>query len=223
MVALRLIKPAHLWYVVGLIATDGNLSKDGRHVCITSKDRIILEEIKEALGLQLKIGAKGNGSSKEKIYSVLQIGSVDFYRFLLGIGLTKKKSLTLGKLKIPKKFFIDFFRGVIDGDGSINSWIHRGNGNKQWALKIVSGSKEFLDWLQQEVAASCKIDGRLHVQRKAGRNPLFSLKFGKFGAKIVLRKCYYDGCLAIPRKLQSAAECITSKNGLSRYGEFVAT
>lgn len=44
-----------LAYVVGLIATDGNLSSDGRHLAIPSKDRSLLESIRICLGLTNRI------------------------------------------------------------------------------------------------------------------------------------------------------------------------
>src|SRR3989344_2477009 len=138
MVDLSLVKPKDLWYVVGLIATDGNLSKDGRHISIVSKDNIFLRKVRKALLLKNKIGFKANGIHPEKIYSVLQIGDKKFFNFLLSIGLIPKKSLILDKLSVPKNYFTDFLRGVIDGDGTIVSWVHKSNGNKQWSVRIYS-------------------------------------------------------------------------------------
>lgn len=45
-----------LAYAVGLIATDGNLSKDGRHIELTSKDTEQLETFKRCLKLKNRIG-----------------------------------------------------------------------------------------------------------------------------------------------------------------------
>jgi hypothetical protein len=49
------------------------------------------------------------------------------------------------------------------------------------------------------------------------------LKFGKFAAKIILKKCYYEGALAMERKLKKAQKCILSENGLSKYGALKAS
>src|SRR3989344_4135028 len=132
MVDLKFIKPDHLWYIIGLIVTDGNLSKDGRHINITSKDEGYLLSIIKALGINNKIGKKSRGKSKEKIYSVLQFGDTKFYKYLLGIGLIQRKSLTLGEIKIKERYFTDFLRGIIDGDGCISTWIHKSNGLRQY-------------------------------------------------------------------------------------------
>src|SRR3989338_908023 len=103
-------KDKDLWYLVGLITADGNLSSDGRHINITSKEYDYLEKLKLALGLKNKIGKKLNG--KKQISYQIQIANKGFYEFLLSIGLTTKKSLTLGNLEIPDTWFSDFVRGV---------------------------------------------------------------------------------------------------------------
>ena len=134
MVNLGKVKPAHLWYIIGFIVTDGNLSKDGRHINITSKDREHLFLIRGALGLKSKIGRKGSGSQREKKYSQLQFSDAAFYRYLESIGIHAKKSLTLAKIDVVQQYFPDFLRGVIDGDGCICTWIHKSNTHRQWAL-----------------------------------------------------------------------------------------
>ena len=115
MININRIESADLWYVVGYIATDGYLSIDGRHINITSKDRDHLYKIRSALKLDNKIGRKSRVAHDEKRFSQLQFGDVKFYRFLKGLGLVSRKSLTLGPLNIDDKFFKDFFRGVING------------------------------------------------------------------------------------------------------------
>lgn len=224
MVDLSLVRKNDLWYTVGLITTDGSLSISGRHIVITSKDCDFLCSVRDALGLKVKIGRKNSGSNKEKIYGILQFGDVKFYKFLEQVGLTIRKSLTLGPLKIPDRYFIDFLRGVIDGDGNIQETIHTSNGNIQWVLRIVSGSPSFLPWIRERITKVLGIEGRLHQRfPENGRNSLYILKYGKFAAKIILRKCYYKNSLALDRKLKIAQKCIESENGLSVYGKFKAT
>lgn len=43
-------------YAVGLIVTDGNLSGDGRHIILRSKDIEQIKNFKKCLGLKNKIG-----------------------------------------------------------------------------------------------------------------------------------------------------------------------
>lgn len=98
---------ANLAYAVGLITTDGYLSKDGRHIDLTSKDIEQIQTFRRILKLTNKIGLKSSGHSDRKYYRV-QFGDVKFYRFLLKIGLTPAKSKIIGEVKVPKRFFADF-------------------------------------------------------------------------------------------------------------------
>ena len=218
MVDLSLVKPENLWYTIGLIATDGNLSKDCRHIVITSKDEDLLKGVKKILNLSLKLTKKARSQEKEKKYFALQIGDVNFYKFLLNVGLTPKKSLTLDKIDVPDKYFKDFLRGVIDGDGSISSWIHKSNRNIQWSSRIFSGSKLFINWLKEKTEKQFKIKGKLHISKKINTNPLYTLKFGKFSTKTILSNCYYQGSFALGRKASSAQRCLLSEDKLSKYG-----
>ncbi|MDP2693170.1 MAG: LAGLIDADG family homing endonuclease [bacterium] len=135
-------------YVIGLIASDGNLSSDGRHVIFTSKDEELALLFKRYTKHKGKISKKSRGGSNEKNYFYVQIGDVNFYKFLLSIGLTQRKSHTIGKLDIPKKFFYDFLRGCIDGDGSIGIFRHPQSKYPQFKIRLVSASKQFLEWVQ---------------------------------------------------------------------------
>lgn len=115
---------ADLAYIIGLITTDGSLSCDGRHISFTTKDYDLAQTFKKALNIQNVIGKKARGGETEKKYCVVQFGDVLFYQFLLEIGLTPNKSKTLGILQIPPPYFFDFYRGCIDGDGSIHTFRH---------------------------------------------------------------------------------------------------
>jgi len=95
----------NLAYVVGLITTDGNLSKDGRHLDFTSKDRDLVETFANLLNLDNKINFKKSTFNKNGIYYHIQFGNVKFYRFLEVIGLTPNKSKTIGNLLIPSYYF----------------------------------------------------------------------------------------------------------------------
>jgi hypothetical protein len=217
------LKKADLWYVIGLIVTDGNLSSSGRHINITSKDGSHLVIIKKVLGLGNKIGWKARGGSTEKKYSFLQFGDKKFYQYLCKIGLSPKKSLILEEIAVNQRYFRDFLRGVIDGDGCISTWIHRGNGHRQWSLRIVSGAKIFSHWLKKEVEDFFGVQGRLYVRREKGRkNPLYLLKFGKLAAKVILEKTYYQGSLSLNRKFLKTKICLQDANRMVNYGKVLS-
>ncbi len=221
MIDLNVIKPENLWYVIGLVTSDGNLSKDLRHISITSKDESLLLDVRNALGLTNKITLKTRSYEPEKKYFFLQFGDVKCYRFLESLGLVPNKSLILGKLLVPDVFFHDFLRGVIDGDGCIYSWKHHTNNYTQWSLRIACAAPNFIYWLKYQTEVLFKVQGKLYKHTNAG-NGIYNLKFGKLAAKVILKQCYYEGCLCLDRKLKIATDCLNSVNGFKKYGKVVS-
>ncbi len=181
---------SNLAYVVGVIASDGNLSPDLRHLNITSLDYEMIQNCKNCLGISNKIGKKSRGGSKDKKYFVLQFGDKNFFDFLLSIGLTPKKSLTLGPLKIPQKYYFDFLRGCIDGDGNISVSKHPESKNIQLRIRLCSGSITFLEWVHLMNIKYGKITGGYF--QKSKRSSVYLLSYGKCDSMTLLLRLYYD-------------------------------
>lgn len=190
-----------LAYIIGIIATDGNLSPDQRHIVITSKDEDLLLLIRENLKLTSKVGKKSRGGSKEKKYSVLQIGDKNFYTFLLSIGLTPKKSKTIGKLSIPKQYFSHFLRGCIDGDGNISSSSHPESKHQQLRIRLYSASATFLLWIETELNKQLNLSGGWIYTPPD--KILCALSYGKADSTKILHFIYNNkGNLFLKRKLE---------------------
>jgi hypothetical protein len=179
-----------LAYAIGFIATDGNLSSDGRHITLVSKDEEILEQIKKSLNLFGTVGKKSRKNGGEKIYSYIHISDRNFYIFLLSLGLTPKKSKTIGKIKVPLKYFSHFLRGCIDGDGSITTSRHPESVHIQLKLRLCSASPKFLDWIHQEVTHLLKIDGGWIYTAKD--RSVYTLTYGKVDSIKILKFLYND-------------------------------
>lgn len=218
---LKAVLPADLWYVVGLIATDGCISGDGRQVDITSADRPHLEVVRRILGVDNTIGEKKNGSPTSKTYYHIQIRSRSLLQFLTAVGVTPRKSFTIGPLDVPDETFPDFLRGVIDGDGSIRTWVHPGNGVRQWALKISTASPRFAVWLQSRIDGCFRVRGALHRKATGRIHPIYEVKYGKLAMKIILRACYYPDSPALERKRAMALECIRTVNKHKWYRDVI--
>lgn len=195
-----------LAYVVGLIATDGALSKDERHIEFTSKDRDLVITFQECLGIQVKIGEKKNGHQKDRKYYRAQFGGTQFYRWLATIGLMPNKSKILKELKIPKQYFCDFLRGCFDGDGTIYSyWDPRWKSSFCFYVGFSSASSTFLSWIQREVEIQVGVKG--HVTKGNG---VEQLRYSKHSAQKVLDAMYHKGGLpCLRRKLVKVQEIIT--------------
>ena len=178
---------SNLAYAIGLITTDGSLSKDGRHISFTSKDKEQINNFKHCLGIENKIGRKSRGGETEKKYYVIQFGDVNFYRFLLSIGLTPNKSKTITKLKIPPEYFFDFLRGHFDGDGYCYSyWDKRWKSSFMFYVGFISASKDHIFWLRNEIKNVLNIEGHVTNGKR-----VIQLKYAKKQAKIIIPKIYY--------------------------------
>lgn len=206
------------WYLVGLITSDGSLSKDGRHIAITSKDSDILQEIVVRLKLKIKVNIKYSGSKSNTEYYVIQIGNTSLYKYLEGIGLTKAKSLTLENLVIPNNYFIDFLRGMIDGDGCIFIWFNPYNHNLQASLRICSASKRFSFWLFEYIKNYFRVPGQIiEYPGKKGKHTIYNLKYGKLAAEEILKQCYYNDALANQRKLNQVKSLLNINSKVRGY------
>jgi phospho-2-dehydro-3-deoxyheptonate aldolase len=102
-------------YALGLIATDGNLSPDGRHINLTSQDLELVLLFRKALGLENSIGKKARGYSTEKNVVSGIVEGQDEYRLVRGMML--ESHLEGGKQSIqagmnPRKSITDDCLGL---------------------------------------------------------------------------------------------------------------
>lgn len=206
----------NLAYAVGLLTTDGCLSKDGRHIDLTSKDIDQLQTFAKILKLKNKIGLKTSGFSSKKYFHI-QFGNVKLYRFLVKIGLTPAKSKTLGALKVPPRYFADFLRGCLDGDGYTYSyWDPRWKSSFMLYTGFVSASLEHLEWLNTEIERLFKVKGIIRFGTRA-----YLLKFAKNASVKLLKEIYYrDNLVCLKRKrfkIQAALDIIRKQAGMLEW------
>ena len=205
-----------LAYAVGLITTDGNLSKDGQHITMRSSELQLLKNFKKCLNLSNKIArSRNDGWAKKPCYRV-QFGSAQFYRWLLKIGLFPAKTYTIGKLDIPDKYFPDFLRGHLDGDGSISTYVDRWNTFKnpkyiytRLFIRFQSVSKKHIDWLRGRIYDLLSIKGHLWEAKPSRFYQTAStwvLKFAKKDSIKLLSWIYYKSNLPCLKRKRKIAE-----------------
>ena len=125
-------------YAVGLITTDGCLSKSGRHILFVSTEKEQISNYMRALGIENIIGRTTSSYTNKKAFRV-QFSDVLFYKFLLEIGLTPAKSLTIKQVAVPERYFFDFLRGCFDGDGcSYSYWDPRWKSSFMFYISFAS-------------------------------------------------------------------------------------
>jgi LAGLIDADG-like domain len=176
-----------LAYLAGLVASDGCMSKDGRHMVVTSKDTEILEIAMNILGIRPKIKQKIGGFGT--IGYDLQFSNVALYDFFYNAGLHPAKSKTISKILIPNCYYADFLRGEFDGDGSvIGFWDKRWRSSFMYYVSFCSASDPFLSWLQKtNTTLAFTTNGSIHKGTRAN-----NLSYAKSDSLKLFNFMYYS-------------------------------
>lgn len=152
-----------LAYVVGLIASDGNLQRQNNCVQLISTDRELVDLCATLLELNSPQIISWDPPSRKTAF-ILQTCDHVFREFLESRGLTPNKTLSIGALNVPDEVFADFLRGELDGDGSwylAKGW----RGIPYLVGTFRSASQRFLEWLQQTIFRLTRIEGRLQYRK----------------------------------------------------------
>ena len=186
-----------LAYAVGLIATDGCLT-GGDTIAFTSADRELVQILLRCLRKSNRVSSSPTRTGGV-VYRA-QIGDVALYRWLVGIGVTPRKSFTIGAVDIPDALFLHFVRGLLDGDGSIMNKVARADTGRRsdyyWEYlqtKFVSASREHVEWLRERLRAIAGVEGYM-MKRTAtpGHGECYALRFGKTTSVRLLPLLYAD-------------------------------
>lgn len=201
---------ADLAYVIGLLATDGCLISGRTQIAFVSKDREQCETLLRLLHRSNTI-RETTGPFGRRAYRV-QFGDATLYRWLLSIGLSPRKSLTLGAIDVPDEHLLSLTRGLLDGDGTILNRTYRADTRAPrpyyWEYlqtKFVSASRAHLAWLATALARVARISGYLHQNgTTTAGNTMYELRYGKRASVALLSQLYEDAdapCLSRKRQI----------------------
>ncbi|MFM2384107.1 MAG: hypothetical protein RIQ72_679 [Candidatus Parcubacteria bacterium] len=192
-------------YCIGILASDGNISKDGRHIKFISKDLYIIEICKKVLKPNCRITTQSRAQEKIKRYFVLQFSDVKLVRFLHTTGIHPAKSKTIESVSVPDIFFADFIRGLFDGDGSISLINHPESKHLQVKLRFYSASRLFLEWIHKKLIFHLGISGgSISFGARC-----YALSFGKADAGKIIKFMYYSNNLScLDRKKQLCGQVV---------------
>ena len=185
-------------YALGLVATDGCLARDGRHITFDSNDRQLVETFLACVGRPDARVAPRRTRVGGIAYRA-QLSDRRLYEWLTERGLTPAKSLTLGALDVPDDLFRHTARGLLDGDGAIYVKPQRPTVRlypNYWYLRLwtyfTSASGAHLEWLRARIHALYGLDGWLECTERADRYAFYRLRFGKKDSMVLLGSLYAD-------------------------------
>jgi intein-encoded DNA endonuclease-like protein len=222
-------------YIIGLIASDGNIYKRDEH---QGQIRLSLQNTESEYNLLTAILSDmrathpikkttlvSNGVQRE--YISVTIVSDQIYNDLFSIGITPQKTWTMDieyvLNNIPRRFVNDFLRGYFDGDGCITGV----NKNRPSSTHIhIAMPMQNANMLKQYLL-SFGIDSLALADNRSGKyaHPFGRIEF--FGANkyIFLKWIYYKDCICLQRKYDSAMKyCnLVEKNITNRSENIKAT
>lgn len=182
-------------YAVGLIATDGCLVTGRKVIQFGSQDLELVELLLRCLDRRARIRLTPTRLGNP--YYRTQFSWAHLYSWLLGVGLTPRKSLTLGALDVPDEFLLSLVRGLLDGDGSIINETARAdtadNPDYRWEYlqtKFISASRPHIEWLRSRLLALLEIDGYVQTTPTARGGLMSELRYGKRASVVLLPAIY---------------------------------
>ena len=195
-------------YIMGFLAADGNISKEGNRIQsqLSVKDISQLEMIYNEIGGSEVYKYESNGHPCCGWYCY----SAQIKRDLAEYGIIPHKT---GKLfiskKLSKEYWRDFIRGYFDGDGSIFK------DEKGLRLSITSANREILDdinsfFVENGIKASSIYKDHNNV----------CIKFRNQASINIYNLLYYNNCLCLKRKRDKYVELMKEKYNSKRLRNF---
>ena len=183
-------------YLVGLTATDGCLLTGRRAINFKSADKDLVQTYVDLLGRTNRIGSQRTRAGGT-VYHV-QFSDSRLYLWFKSIGLTPRKSLTLGALDVPREYLAALARGLLDGDGSISNAIWKADTSRrsdyyyEWLrVRFASASRKHVDWLKHELSSAIGLRGWIWVDA-AREHEMNYLSYAKADSIALLRWLYAD-------------------------------
>jgi predicted DNA-binding protein YlxM (UPF0122 family) len=133
-------------YILGLIITDGCISKSGT-VSLCINDLELLEKTRKAMNSAHKI----TPSRSQKGLFCFHFSREKMTKRLKSLGVIPNKSLVVKFPEAPKDYLADLIRGIFDGDGSV--FFDKRRPYFPLRTKFVSGSEAFIQSLKNNLGS----------------------------------------------------------------------
>lgn len=202
------IQNAHMAYIMGFLAADGNISKNGNRI----QSQLSIQDKEQLLMIQKEIGGC-------EVYEYLSNGykscgwhcySAQIKKDLSEYGLIPNKT---GKIyispKLNKKYWKDFIRGYFDGDGSIC----KDYGG--FRVTITSANKEILEDINNYF-----IENGIKSSNFYKDHNNICIRYRSQASIDIYNLLYYDNCLCLKRKKNKFLQLMKEKYNSTRLRNF---
>jgi hypothetical protein len=195
-------------YMFGFLQTDGHLSKSTRNrgrlsVEVSKEDEAILWAFKNLLPFNSSITERRRNTNFTEDYPsvIWRVYDQEFRDYLESWGLFYGKKSDLIDLPNCKFSQADYFRGLIDGDGSLGLTSQ----GFPFISLVTSSSKIATGYLQLIKT----ITGKEKTSQRNKRDNVYNIAVFKEDAQLLVQFLYYENCLTLSRKLAKAKEVLS--------------
>lgn len=167
------------------------------------------------------------GSERTKAGGIayhVQFSDTRLYSWFQSVGLTPRKSLTLGAIDVPDEFLAPLVRGLLDGGGNITKAVwkadtsRRSNYYYEWfRTRFASASPPHLEWLKDRLRSRLNLRGWIWRDLSRGSG-MGWLTYGKHDSITLLGWLYADPAAACLQRERSIWDDYVTRhlNGLER-------
>lgn len=182
-------------WLLGFLAADGNVSKNGNRIRIelSDVDEEILIKIKKMLHLENPIYKREDKRGFN--FVSLEWSCKEHKEDLALYGIVPNKTYILTPpLKLEERFYIDYIRGYFDGDGTINL-------NKdclRWG--ICGASKQMLNWIIDVLEKQYNIP-KVNLHKDSSKEKdFYSFVYSTNSTKLIRQILYTENSIFLKRK-----------------------
>jgi LAGLIDADG-like domain len=191
-------------YLFGFLQCDGSFKagpgrKGALTVELAARDRQLLEEFQRIVPFYTSIRTRTRRTnfSNEHTSVIWTLHALAAREDLTKLGLpTGRKSKILEPPSVPFSQ-ADYLRGLVDADGSVGFMTHR----FVPFVSLTTSSAALKDFF---IASCPSVTGAPRERRRNERDGVFNLLVMREAAVRLSQQMYYEGCLAIPRKVDAA-------------------
>lgn len=192
-------------YFLGLIYSDGCISRTTLRISLQDNDGYILDKLLKDVGSNSKLYNIKKRKNTHQNQKLIVLSSKKMIHDLEKLGVSPKKSLVLefpNKKQVPEEHFNHFIRGVFDGDGSVFSYERTINGKKyiESGVSIIS-SNDFIFQLYNHLNY-----GRIY-HTNHNKNSFISFK-EKNEIEKILDYLYRDSTIFLKRKYEKSQKIL---------------
>lgn len=190
------------YYFLGFLAADGSLTNNGIIFELNKKDGYMVKKLNDYICPEKEVVFRKKTNSYRASFSNIKMTRKLKKYFSM---TSNRKTEEIRFPEVPNKYLRDFIRGIIDGDGNIDSTKgYKGDKIYIGARLRILGNEIFLKELNEKT--KLLYPHNTNAVNKKGKENIYVITYNFKTARELLKIIYYDGCLCLKRKFDRSRD-----------------